>query len=111
MFLPRLRHVVLTVIPALIALVVMGFALFGHKGLFKRHELRKRLADTQADLVRMELENLALRREIRLLRERPQAVQRAAAEELLMAPRGSTIYRFDARTPESGDELRIVGGR
>lgn len=109
-FLPRLRHFVLTIVPALIALVVVGFALFGDHGLFRRHELRRQLAEMQSEVIRLERENLLLQREIKLVRERPEAIRRAAAEELLVAPRGSTIYRFsEPKEPERRDLDELQG--
>ena len=41
------------------------------------------------------MQNAQMVREIELLQEEEKGVQRLAAETLLMAPEGSTIYRFE----------------
>jgi cell division protein FtsB len=97
----RIRQFALTFVPAFIALVVVAYALFGNRGLLRRHELRRQLVEMQADVLRLDEENLRLNREIRMLRDRPAAVRRAAAEELLVAAPGSTIYRFEPKEDSS----------
>ena len=48
----------------------------------------------QADVDAIEAQNLALAEQINALRSDPEAVTRAAAEELMLAPEGATVYRF-----------------
>ena len=48
----------------------------------------------KAKVEQIEAENAARRARVRSLRENPVAVKRAAAERLLAAEKGSTIYRF-----------------
>ena len=82
-------------LPALLVVGVVSMTLFGQDGLLERDALKQRLYTTGARVAKLESGNEALRVEIRQLRREPVAVQRAAAEQLLSAPPGSTIYRFD----------------
>lgn len=90
----RWRPVLLTVAPTLVALAVVILALFGDNGLLRRHQLRRQLLLVQGEVQRLQQENLELRHRIELLQKSPVAVEREAAERLLMAPPGSTVYKF-----------------
>ena len=74
--------------------VVVLMTVFGDHGLVRRHELRqeKRAVDARVDELRSQ--SVELRRRIEILAKHPAGVRRLAAEELLVAPPGSTIYRF-----------------
>lgn len=81
-------------IPALIAVGGVWGVVFGDEGLLKRHAVKQRLYVMQERVASIETENEALRLKIQRLREDPVALRRAAAEQLLAAEPGSTIYRF-----------------
>ncbi len=80
--------------PATIVLVGIWGVVFGDDGLLERHALKLRLHRVQDRVQVIEVENAQLRDEILRLREDPVAVRRAAAEQLLAAEPGSTIYRL-----------------
>ena len=71
-------------------------ALAGDNGLLERSSLQQRLFATEARVSFIEEGNRELEAEIRALKTAPQVRQRAAAERLLRAEEGSTIYRFEA---------------
>ena len=91
-----LRRLLLGAVPFTVMGAVVLMTVFGDHGLVRRHELRqeKRAVDARVDELRAE--NVQLRRQIDIMEKHPAGVRRLAAEELLMAPPGSTIYRFES---------------
>ena len=85
----------MTVVPFSMTGIVVLMAIFGDHGLVRRHELRQELVHTEARNEMLRIQNAQMVREIELLQEEEKGVQRLAAETLLMAPEGSTIYRFE----------------
>ena len=86
----------MTIVPFVLMGSVVLMAIFGDHGLVRRHELRAQISETEIRLAEIERENAALRRQIRSMDKDRIGVQRLAAQELLVAPPGSTIYRFEA---------------
>ena len=74
---------------------VVKMTLLGDEGMLNRHQVKRRLYATQVKVEQVKAENAALKARIRLLRQDPRFVKRVAAERLLMAESGSTIYRFE----------------
>ncbi|MFT5586768.1 MAG: cell division protein FtsB [Cognaticolwellia sp.] len=91
-----LRRLILGAVPFTLMGAVVLMTVFGDHGLVRRHELRqeKRSVDARVDELRSQ--NVELRRQINILEKHPAGVRRLAAEALLMAPPGSTIYRFES---------------
>ncbi len=89
------RRLVMTIVPFVLMGSVVLMAIFGDHGLVRRHELRAQISETEIRLAEIERENAALRRQIRSMDKDRIGVQRLAAQELLVAPPGSTIYRFE----------------
>ena len=89
------RRLVMTIVPFVLMGSVVLMAIFGDHGLVRRHELRTQIGETEIRLAEIERENAALRRQIRSMDKDRIGVQRLAAQELLVAPPGSTIYRFE----------------
>jgi cell division protein FtsB len=83
-----------TVIPALVALAVLAVTLFGQDGLLRRHLLRRQLLRLQAEAGELERDNQLLRREVLRLQQSRTAIEREAAESLLLAAEDTVIYRF-----------------
>jgi cell division protein FtsB len=83
-----------TVIPALVALGVLAVTLFGQDGLLRRHLLRRQLVRLQDEAGDLQRDNELLRREILRLQQSRTAVERQAAESLLLADEDTIIYRF-----------------
>lgn len=90
-----IRRLAMSVVPFAALGVVVLMAVFGDHGLVRRHELRQKQVEVQEQTVRVTRENAELRRQITLLEKHQVGLRRAAAEELLMARPGSTIYRFE----------------
>ena len=67
----------------------------GENGLLERSSLQQRLIATESRLSEVEIGNRDLEVRIRELKTAPDVRRRAAAETLLRAQEGSTIYRFD----------------
>jgi len=89
------RRVVWNILPVSLVLGAVGMFFAGNDGFIERAQVKQHLYATQANVAAAQIENKALRSRIRLLRNDRRFVQRAAAEQLLMAEQGSTIYRFD----------------
>ena len=85
-------------IPAVLVVGSLSYAFMGSDGFLYRHDLRQQVLATEAAAVDLERQNAATRAEVWRLRNDPDAIRRAAAEELLVAEPGSTIYRFVAPT-------------
>ncbi|MCB9762974.1 MAG: septum formation initiator family protein [Alphaproteobacteria bacterium] len=88
------RRLVLTVVPFTLMGAVVLMAIFGDHGLVRRHELRQSQVEVEARIADVHRRNSELRRQLRLMDENPVGLERMAAEELLMAQPGATIYRF-----------------
>lgn len=94
---PLLRRLVWNLVPLAVVVAAVATTLMGEDGLLRRHALKQRLLAIEDQLAQVEQENEGLAAEVRRLREDPSALRRAAAEELLVAEPGSTIYRFAAQ--------------
>lgn len=88
------RRLLWNVLPVVLVVGAVWVAFVGKDGLLKRHEVKGELARMESRTERLKAENAELERQIRALRSEQVALQRATAETLLMAPAGSTIYRF-----------------
>ena len=89
-----LRRVFWSLVPAAIIVGAVSGVVFGDEGLLARHALKQRLFRMDERVEQIKAENEVLREQIQSLRTDPVAVRRASAEQLLAAPTGSTIYRF-----------------
>ena len=88
------RRLVWNVLPVSLVLGVVSMFLLGEDGLIDRSSVKQRLYATQAKVEQAHAENELLRSRILMLRSDPRFVKRSAAEQLLMAEEGATIYRF-----------------
>lgn len=91
---PLARRLVWNVLPAGLVVSLVYLAVFGEHGLLARQRIQQDLRRTQRQLQSIQADNARLLREIDQLRNDPVSVERAAAEELLRVPPGSTVYRF-----------------
>jgi len=82
-------------VPATFVVVVLWQAMTGDDGIMNRHQHKQRLISLEHELLAMERSNQALEAEISALRSDPDALRRAAAEELQVALPGSAIYHFE----------------
>ena len=92
-------RLVWNIIPTVLVAVILYLAVWGENGLIKQRELTTELAKTERRLDAVKAENAGLDREVARLRDDPATQSRAAAEELLLVPANSTVYRFPAGTP------------
>ncbi len=90
-----IKRFVWTVVPGVLVLGVLARAMSGDEGLLERHLVKQRVLSVLAEVEQVEAENATLRAEVEALKSDRQAVIRAASEELMLAPAGSTIYRFE----------------
>lgn len=90
----RLVQRLFTVIPAIVALAVLAVTLFGQDGLLRRHLLQRQLVRLQDQAGQLQHDNELLRREVLRLQHSRTAVEREAAEALLLASEDTVIYRF-----------------
>jgi cell division protein FtsB len=93
------RRIIWNVLPTAIVVGALWMALAGKEGLLKRHAVKQRLIATEERVQQQQIENEILRARIRGLRQDPISLRRVAAERLLMAEAGSTIYRFTDEAP------------
>lgn len=89
------RRLLWNVLPALLVVGMIYLALWGEDGLWARHRVELELARTERRLADVDAANARLAREVRALQGDPTTLQRAATEELLLVPAGSTVYRFE----------------
>ena len=89
------RRLIWNLVPASVVVGALWVALAGENGLLERSSVQQRLIATEARVAHMEDGNRELEANIRALKTAPQARRRAAAETLLRAEEGSTIYRFE----------------
>jgi cell division protein FtsB len=92
-----------TVVPTLVALAVLAVTLFGQDGLLRRHLLQRQLGRLQAEAGELQRDNELLRREVLRLQHSRTAVEREAAEALLIADEDTVIYRFHDATGAEGE--------
>lgn len=91
---PIIRRIIFNIVPLMIVVGAIGYTLAGDEGILKRSALKQKLFTIQGRVVQLQSDNDDLQAQIRALREDPAAVKRLAAERLLLAEPGSTIYRF-----------------
>lgn len=98
---PLVRRLMWNLVPLAIIVAAVGTTLTGADGLLNRHGQKQRLHALQAQVEQVEVRNAELRDRIHSLHQEPLALQREAAQQLLLAPPGATLYRFgsDSSSP------------
>jgi|688.fasta_scaffold1531846_1 cell division protein FtsB len=87
------------VLPTVAVVAILYLAVWGENGLIKQRELSRDAERAEYRLAAVRAENAVLEREIVSLRTDASSQRRAAAEELLLVPPHSTVYRFASNTP------------
>ncbi|HEY6842986.1 MAG TPA: septum formation initiator family protein [Thermoanaerobaculia bacterium] len=73
--------------------IVLGVSIFfSNRGIAELQQARKRVAELQADITRLQAENARLKNEIDSVKKSSYAVERIAREELGMSKKGEVIY-------------------
>lgn len=93
------RFVVLNLLPAAIVLALGYTTLFGGNGLFRARRVDAELIAANRHRDEVDAEVAQLQREVEQLRSDEATIKRAAAEDLLLVPKSSTVYRFSETTP------------
>jgi cell division protein FtsB len=86
-----------TLIAATLAVVLGLSFFFSNRGIAELQHARKRVADLQADINRLQAENARLRGEIESARKSTYAVERIAREDLGMSKKGEVVYVLPRR--------------
>lgn len=85
----------------MLVLLLLGFALFGDKGILRAIQLNRQKTSLQAELHRMEEANSALREEIKSLRSDHRYIEDIARRELGMVKPDELVYQFPAKGKKS----------
>lgn len=88
---------------ALIALV-MGFALFGERGVVHMLQLNSQMGELQAELAAIEQQNSALQDEIQALRSDRRTIEQLARTELGMVREDELVFQFTPRADQAAPE-------
>ncbi len=87
------------VLPTVTVLVILYLAVWGENGSVRHRELTVDVMKVERRLGLIQGENAGMEREVARLRDDPGSQRRAAAEEMLLVPAHSTVYRFASGTP------------
>ncbi|MBE0596723.1 MAG: septum formation initiator family protein [Desulfuromonadales bacterium] len=82
------------VIPALLILLLLGFAIFGDRGILRALQFSRQKAGLEAQVHQLETENTALRSEIEALRSDRRTLEGIARRELGMVKEDELVYQF-----------------
>lgn len=91
----RATHVTfkaMTLVAGILAVIFVSSFFFSGRGTAELQLARKRVADLQTDIHRLESENARLRSEIDSVRRSTFAIERIAREDLSMSKHGELIY-------------------
>lgn len=89
------QRLLLTILPAAMVVGLAWAAVAGDNGFFRLMRMQTDLERVQRRLSHVQAENDRLAREVEQLRDDETTVRRAIAEELLLVPPESTVYRFE----------------
>lgn len=81
-----------TLVAGILAVIFVSSFFFSGRGTAELQLSRKRVADLQSDIRRLETENARLKNEIESVRHSTFAVERIAREDLGMSKRGEIVY-------------------
>ena len=88
-------------IPLLLIVLLLGFALFGERGILRALQYRRQKEVLESRLHEAELANAALRREIEALRSDRRRIEALARKELGMVRDDEIVYQFPPRSGTS----------
>jgi cell division protein FtsB len=79
----------------IICLFLMGFLIiFGNNGLVDHYVLKEKLNILKEESTEVSRENSGLKKEIALLKDNDQYIEKTARKELGMVRKGDRVYRF-----------------
>lgn len=86
------------IVPVLLALLLLGFALFGNKGILRALQAHRQQNALQEEVRRIEATNAQLRQEIESLSSDRRYIEAVARKELGMVKDEELVYQF--RSPQ-----------
>ena len=89
---PRTRKFPL--LPILLIALLLGFAVFGDRGLLRALQFSRQKAALEAQVQQLEAENTSLRQEIEALRSDRRTLEGIARRELGMVKEDELVYQF-----------------
>jgi cell division protein FtsB len=84
-------------LPLGIVAVILGFALFGNRGILHIFKLKRQQADLQQQLSQVEAVNAGLRQEIASLSTDRRHLERMARSQLGMVRDDEVVYQFSSK--------------
>ncbi len=96
----------LPLLPVLLALLLLGFALFGDRGILRAVQANRQKAALQEQVQQLEAANAELRQEIESLRNDRRYLEAVARKELGMVKDDELVYQFRPAQPKA----RAAGG-
>lgn len=100
------RFILLTLLPAGVVLTLGYLTVFGSSGWLHARRIEAELTAANRHRDEIDADVARLQREVDQLRNDEVTLRRAAAEDLLLVPKGSTVYRFT----EPAAQLPAVAG-
>jgi cell division protein FtsB len=93
----------LPIVPVLLALLLLGFALFGDRGILRALQAGRQKAVLQEEVRQLEAANAELRQEIESLRNDRRYLEAIARRELGMVKDDELVYQFRSvqKTPRA----------
>jgi cell division protein FtsL len=82
------------IVPVLLALLLLGFALFGDRGILRAVQAGRQKAALQEEVRQLEAANAELRQEIESLRNDRRYLEAIARKELGMVKDDELVYQF-----------------
>ncbi len=92
----------LPMLPVLLILLLLGVAIFGHRGLLRALQFSRQKASLETQVRDLEKTNAELRREIEALRSDRRTIEGIARRELGMVKEDEIVYQFRSVPKERG---------
>lgn len=103
----------LPIVPVLLALLLLGFALFGDRGILRALQAGRQKAALQEEVRQLEEANAVLRQEIESLRNDRRYLEAIARKELGMVKDDELVYQFRSasETTRPAGPARAAGNK
>lgn len=95
----------LPVLPLLLIALLLGLALFGHKGVLRLMQAGRQRTALEQKLERLKATDAALRQEIVALRTNRRYIEEIARQELGMVKKDELIYQFPTEARRKGAKV------
>ncbi len=89
----------LIIIPAVVILCILGFTVFGERGLLRIYRLNQEKDDIQKKVEQVRADNDRLKREIEALKTNRRYLESIARKEMGLVRSNEIIYQFASQTP------------